>query len=194
MTSGLSVFNLSWDSNATRQSVEQSAQKAAQTVTSALDKSVGKVTTDVQRSTDKITAAIKDNTDKVTDAVKRSAVNNSSNAEMTAPVSAVYHGLLDMSKATSEIAQYLITHPDEMAGAMQAAKSVGQRFGALTEAAVGYDAGTAKLGNEVAEMEKTLDWCEYRFAIPDEGGKQCVPVFNSAADVVGAFGRLSDFN
>ena len=54
----------------------------------------------------------------------------------------------------------------------------------------GYDAGTSKLGNEVGEMAKVLDWVDYKFGIPD-GSSRCVPITNSA---VGAFGRLSDYN
>ena len=190
MTSGLSVFNLSWDSNATRQSVEQSAQKAAQQVTSALDKSVGKLSTDVQRSTDKITAAVKDGSERVVDAVK--ATNNANASGMTLPVAAIYRGLKDVSDATADIAQYLLEHPHEVAGATQAAQSIGLRFGELTEAAMQFDGSNSKLNNMVEEMRKTVDWCDYRF--PDGSGGRCVPIRNSAADVVGAFGRLSDFN
>ena len=186
------IFNLDWSANPTGRDVEKAANKVAGSVDKGTERMTSKLSTDIQKNADIVTSAIKDNTDKVTDAVKRSAVNNAS-TNLTPPMAAVVDGLLDMSKATSDIAKFLLANPNEMPAAVEAAKGVSRQFEVLTEAASGYDAGTSKLGNEVSEISKVLDWIDYKFSIPDGSGKY-VPITNSAADVVGAFGRMSDFN
>jgi len=190
--SGMSVFNLDWSGYPRQSDIEKAANKIAGSVDKGTEKMTGKLSGDIQKNTDRISGAIKDNTEKITDAIKRSAVNNASTS-MTPPVAAVVDGLMDMSKATSDIAKFLLANPNEMPSAVEAAKGVSKQFGTLTDAASGYDAGTSKLGSEVGEMAKVLDWVDYKFGIPDGSG-QCVPITNSAVNVVGAFGRLSDFN
>jgi len=119
-------------------------------------------------------------------------MNELNASSMTLPAAAIYRGLKDVSDATADIAQYLLAHPHEVTGATQAAKAIGQRFSELTDAAMQFDGSNSKLNNMVEEMRKAVDWCDYRF--PDGNGGRCIPVSNSAVDVVGAFGRISDFN
>jgi len=108
-----------------------------------------------------------------------SVFNSLNSNTITTPVSAVQRGLLDVSKSTARIAEHLASHPDEMQAATQAAQAIGTRFGALVDAASQFDAGTAKLGNEVNEMAKTLDWLDYRFPNQSVTPSATLPVNNA---------------
>ena len=154
------VCNLDWSGYVRGSDVEKATNK----IVGVVEKSTNKIATDAQRSTDKITAAV-----------------NNASTSMTPPVAAVVDGLMDMSQATADIAKFLLANPSEMPSAVEAAKGVSKQFGTLTDAASGYDAGTSKLGNEVGEMAKVLDWVDYKFSIPMEA--VCVSLSPTAQPV-----------
>ena len=203
--SAMSVFNLDWSGYPTTREMERATEKASSTIAKATETMTGKLSGDIKQNSDKISdrisGAIKDNTEKVTDAVKKVATTNAATG-MTAPQSAIYRGLMDLSESTARIAGHLAAHPEEARAATEASEAVSERFKALVDAASSFEGSTTKLKGMLGEMEKTLDWLDYRF--PSNGGKSIAPsetlpihnVFCGRSDipVSGAFGRMSDFS
>ena len=170
--SSMSVFN--WDAQASQKGVERAADRIV--------KAIG----DEGRNSQKIVEAVKAGSEKVVDAVGKikATTNVAHHQPVPDSVSTVHRGLVDMSKATAHIADYLASHPDEMSAATQATESISKEFGALVEAVSAFDEGDAKLRGMVGEMAKVQDWVATRF--PNGGS---VPV-NNAGRVVHSFNEL----
>ena len=114
----VTIKNLTWDSNASKQNVEKAAQK----ITSAIEKSTGK-----------ITAAVKDGTKTISEATRKIA-NASGN--QTAPiVSAVSAGLTSIAESTAQTADYLRSHPTELKRTAETMEGIGRQFTDLTACA-----------------------------------------------------------
>jgi len=202
----LDVQNLTWDHVAYRGDVERAAGR----VTGSLDKATKEITkavVDVGRDSKRIVDAVKTGTEKVVDAMKRTATTNASGSNPNVPlaVRAIHRGLLDISESADCIAQYLAINPAEMGAATEAAEAVGKRFSELVEATSQCNEGSERLRMQVEEMEKTMDWVDYKFS--HAGDNQTVTpsatlpvnnaffgrIFNAggtAAPIVGCFNEL----
>jgi hypothetical protein len=186
-------FNLDWSGYAKSSDIEKASAKVTgaiergtEKITGTIDKNLGKVSSEIKQNTDKIAGAVKDGTKDIVDSVKRINTTNAvgSNQNVPLAVKAVQKGLQDVSEATSRIAGHLVTNPSDLGAATQAAESVGKRFSELVKATSQYEEGTSKLNGMVGEMEKCLDWVDYKFsnAACNQGGMMAppIPVINGA--------------
>ena len=163
----VAIANLTWDSSASKQNVEQ----AAQTITSAIEK-----------NTDKITATIKDGTKAISEATRKATTNESNN--QPAPVAAIHRGLTSVASSATRIADYIAAHPSELKAGVDAATTVGKQFSELTDRASGYTQSATELQGAVAEVAKATDWVAGKFC-----GNGNVSVANFGR-VVGSFDAL----
>ena len=195
------VFNMDWSGYARGGDIERasgkvagSIEKATEKITSKLsgtiEKEVGRLGNDVQKSTGQIVSVVKDGAEKISDTVKRSAVNNAEQtAAPTADVKALCQGLIGVSKTTAQIADTALINPAEIPAALQSAKAISKQFADLIDRASKYAEEGRRFRETAAEVEKAAGWIGSNF--PSD---RCIPITNGAADVVGAFGRMSDFN
>jgi len=112
---GNSIFNLTFDSNASKKSIEPAAKK----IVDAVEKGTKKVV-DVSKNPQKIVDAMKTGSDKIVDAVAK--IKNTNNAEPTAPeATAVSAGLASVAQSTAKTASHLRSHPAELGATVERA-------------------------------------------------------------------------
>ena len=117
------VFNLTFDSNASQKSIE----KAAKQVVDAVEKGTQHVV-DVSKNPQKVIDAIKAGSEKIVDAVGKikTTHNNQSIPIATATVLA---GLQSVAESTTKIAAHLRSHPAELGAMEEKAEAVNKQFG-----------------------------------------------------------------
>ena len=183
------VFNLDWSGFARSSDVEKAATKVAGAVEKGTER-MTKAIADDGKNSQKIIDAVKKGSEQVVDAVGK--IKSTTNAEQTSPtadVRALCQGLVGISKSTAQIADTALTNPAEIPAALQSAKAISKQFADLIDRASKYAEEGKRFRETAAEAEKATDWIGSNF--PSD---QCIPITNGAVDVVGAFGRLSDFN
>ena len=181
------VQNLSWDSNATKQSIEKSAQQSAQTVCGAIDKGISKIGNDIEKNTKEVTTAVKDNAGKIIDAVGRiKTTNAAANENQVVPVSM---GLHKIAESTERLARYLHSNPGKLHAVADTAAGVNRQFTDLIDKTREYAEAATKLFSETQESAKLAGWLGG--SVPHGGGcNQCFSVNNSFGRVVGDFSEL----
>jgi methyl-accepting chemotaxis protein len=174
---GNSVFNVTWDSNASQKGIE----RAAKQIVDAVEKGTQHVV-DVSKNPQKVVDAIKAGSEKIVDAVGK--IKNTTNAEQTvAPVpavEAVCQGLTNVSKTTAQIADYFYSHPNEWAAVGEKIGSVNEQFTKLGESVKRYSEGREQLQTTTGEVAKATDWISSNFPSGGGGNVQTIHVGNGA--------------
>ena len=184
------VFNMDWSGYARGSDVEKAATKVASAVEKGTER-MTKAIADDGKNSQKIIDAVKKGSEQVVDAVgKIKPTNNAKQtAAPTADVKALCQGLIGVSKTTAQIADTALINPAEIPAALQSAKAISKQFADLIDRASKYAEEGRRFRETAAEVEKAAGWIGSNF--PSD---RCIPITNGAADVVGAFGRMSDFN
>ena len=156
------VHNLTWDSNASKQNVEQAAQKIAGAV---------------QKSTDTLTSAVKTGTEKIVEATKRTTTNAAPGNQSPTVALAVSAGLAGIAQSTAQTADYLRFHPGEMKRVAETMTNIGGQLTDLTDCAKQAAENGERLWGVVGETKRTAEYLGNNFS--GGGAGQSVPVNNS---------------
>jgi len=179
-----SVFNITWDANATQRGLD----KAANRVASAVEKTTNKLASDMRRNTSQVTAAINTGAKNVTDAVKRIATNNAEQSNTrTSSASALHRSLKTIAAATLDVAERTRTHPTEVPAALESAKSIAKQFTDLTERASRY-------ADEGRQFHKTAENVQRTAVLFAKQPSQCEVYNDIYSDVVNLYRVLRDLH
>ena len=184
------ILNLDWSGFARSSDVEKASTKVAGAVEKGTER-MTKAIADDGKNSQKIIESVKAGSEKIVDAVGK--IKPTTNAEQTAAptadVKALCQGLVGISKSTAQIADTALTNPAEIPAALRSAKAISKQFADLIDRASKYAEEGKRFRETAAEVDKAAGWIGSNF--PSD---QCIPITNGAVDVVGAFGRMSDFN
>ena len=169
-----SVFNITWDANATQRGLD----KAAQRVASAVEKGTQRVVDESKNSRKAIVDAV--GKIKLTNNAEQPTAHSSS-------ASALHRSLQSIATATAEVAERTRTHPADIPAALQSAKSIAKQFTDLTDQASRYADENRRFHKTANDVQRSAGWIGSSFC---GAGNQCAVNNSFGMPVVGSFNEL----